>query len=363
MVTERAKFIWKTQGGSNGVKIAVFNFPSGVTAEGLVQAFLDAGLPRPYLQKELRKHFADKQAKKLTLQMLKALEQARIPLTLPSPPQGERAGVRRFSPRAAVRPLMAFAETAIAIQYFQIKKCFLRNLAIGRRGNPRTLKLLRGFILERLAVNQEIVSPEGAAILSVLCEKEISIPAVRLEKVGFGPDRMQVSIGETVAPYRRERVLLLETNIDDMSPQGFELVYERLFKAGALDVWVQPILMKKMRPAFKLSVLLNHDTQEKISEVIFRETPSLGVRFLELDRFSLPRKIIRAKTRLGPVRFKIIPPSLFTLSPLGGEGSEAVPAGERVRGYPEYEDLKRIARKRKLPFRFVQKEIQKGPAR
>lgn len=282
------------------MKIAVFNCPRGVTGEGILEAFVDAGLPAARLKKKSK----------------------------------------RNSLNHVIR------EARLAKRYFGIEKCFVRNLAIGRRGDSRTLKLLQGFVLNRIPVQKEIVTPEGAALLSSLCEKEISIPAMQLEKVGFGPDGMMVSIGETVAPWRRERVLLLETNLDDMSPQGFELLYERLFKAGALDVWVESILMKKMRPAFKLSVLLNHTAQDKISEVVFKETPSLGVRFLELDRFSLPRKTVRIKTRWGPVRFKT---GLLDSKPLEAR--------------PEYEDLKRIARRRNLPFRRVQAEVRKEMAR
>lgn len=281
------------------MKIAVFNCPGGVTGKGILQAFWDAGLPR---------------------------------------------AVKKITP---------------ALRHFKIKKCFVRNLAIGKKGDPRTLKLLRGFILNRIPVNREIVSPEGAGILAAICEKEEAIPAMRLEEVGFGPNQLMVSIGETVAPYRRERILLLETNIDDMSPQGFELLYERLFKAGALDVWVEPILMKKMRPAFKLSVLLNHADQEEISEALFRETPTLGVRFLELDRFSLPRKSTRIKTRWGSVRMKVgwLEKRGHTTFLDKGKGKKVVCPLFYVR--PEYEDLKRIAQKRHLPFRRLSREMEK----
>lgn len=268
------------------MKIAVFNCPLGITPEALFQAFVDAGLPRSHSK-------------------------------------------RRLDPRKKITQ---------AIRHFGIQKCFIRNLGIGRRGNPAALKLLKGFILNRVPVARELVTLEGGAVVATLCEKTLSIPTMRLERVGFGPNQLMVSIGETVAPYSRERILLLETNIDDMSPQGFELLYERLFKAGALDVWVETILMKKMRPAFKLSVLLNHTAQDKISEVVFRETPTLGVRFLELDRFSLPRKTVRVKTRFGPVRIKI-----------GSLDSRPSVAS------PEYEDVKRIARRKNLSFRQARK--------
>ncbi len=144
------------------------------------------------------------------------------------------------------------------------------------------------------------------------------------------------------APYHREKLLLLETNIDDMTPQGFELVYERLFKAGALDVWVQSILMKKMRPAFKLCVLFNPPRKEKLMKVVFKETPTLGVRCFEVDRFSLPRKQFRVKTRFGPVRVKV-----------GSLDSE-----HRVVN-PEYEDIKRIAQRKNLPFHTALREVKK----
>lgn len=136
--------------------------------------------------------------------------------------------------------------------------------------------------------------------------------------------------------YRREKLLLLETNIDDMSPQGFELVYERLFRAGALDVWVETILMKKMRPAFKLCILSEPKRKEKILKIVFRETPTFGVRSLELDRFSLPRKTIRVKTRFGGVRMKV-----------GWLDSKSSKAS------PEYADLREISQRRRLSFREV----------
>lgn len=267
------------------MKIAVFNCPFGASAESLRAALIDAGVK-------------------------------------------ERGRSKTVSPFRRV------------LRRAGIQKCFIRNLGIGKKGDPGVLKLLQGFVLNRLPVAKELVTREGAAILSACCEREISIPALQLEQVGFGPDKVMVSIGKTIAPFRRERVVLLETNIDDMSPQGFELLYRRLFKAGALDVWVEPILMKKMRPAFKLSVLLAHRDQDKISKTVFKETPTLGVRFLEVDRFSLPRKIKRVRTRYGPVRMK--------LGLLDSEFSSA---------RPEYEDVARIARRRKLPFKDVYRRL------
>lgn len=309
------------------MKIAVFNCPAGVTAEGVVEAFVDAGLPRADLKKVPGKSRLAQKARPLASRIFKTLQRAKL------------RDPEKDSSKAVV-------QAAAGIRYFQIEKCFVRNLGIGRKGNPATLKLLQRFVLDRVSVDREIVSPAGAAILATLCEKERSIPSMEFERVGFGPDRLMVSIGETLAPYRRERILLLETNIDDMSPQGFELLYERLFKAGALDVWVEPILMKKMRPAFKLSILLSHRDQDRISEVVFKETPTLGVRFLELDRFALPRKTLQRKTRWGSVRFKV-----------------GFLDSKHSRVSPEYEDVKKIARRRNLAFRWVQAALKKEAVR
>ena len=306
------------------MKISVFNCPGGITEEGALRAFQDAGLPAPYLKKEFSKNRVDPKTRNLLNKLSRQLGNAGI------------GGKEAFD------SLVSAAGVTQALCYFGIEKCFVRRIAIGKKGNPRTLKLLRGFILERLPINKEIVTPAGAAILAAFCEKDDAIPSMKLESVGEGPNKLRISIGETVAPYRRERILLLETNIDDMNPQGFELLYSRLFKAGALDVWVEPILMKKMRPAFKLSVLLDHPAREKISGVIFKETPTLGLRFLELDRFSLPRKIVRVKTKYGTVRTKV--------GRLDSKHSVL---------NPEYEDVKKICERSGRSFGRVYEELKK----
>ncbi len=304
------------------MRIAVFHCPAGATGEGILQAFFDASLPVSFLKKELKKNKIDKKIQALVRQVSRQLGEAGI------------------GGKQALGSLISIAAVANALRYFKIEKCFLRNLAIGKKGNPNTLKLLRGFLTHRLNINKELVTPSGASVLAAFCEKEDAIPSMRLEALGEGPDGLRISMGETVKPYRRERILLVETNIDDMNPQGFELLYARLFEAGALDVWVQTILMKKMRPAFKLSVLCEHTKQGEIAEVIFKETTSLGVRFLELDRFSLERKIVPVKTKWGKVRVKI-----------------AELEGRKMMS-PEYDDLKRISQKTKLPFREVYAKVK-----
>ena len=320
-------------GGRNFLmKIAVLHCPQGITGQGAIQAFLDAGLPAAHLKKEFRKKSIGKETRNLLTRISRELG---------------RAGI---GGREAFDALVHGFALDAALRYFGVQKCFVRQVGIGKKGNPKILKLLRGFILDRLPMNKELVTASGAAILAAFCEKDDAIPSMKLESMGEGALGLRISIGETAAPYRRERILLLETNIDDMNPQGFELLYSRLFKAGALDVWVEPILMKKMRPAFKLSVLLEHSFREKIAEVLFKETPTLGVRFFELDRFALARKIRRVKTRYGWMRVK----TPIYSAPNKWEGRK-----QEERIYPEYEDVKRIAQKRNRPFREVYEKVKK----
>jgi uncharacterized protein (DUF111 family) len=134
--------------------------------------------------------------------------------------------------------------------------------------------------------------------------------------------------------------VILETNIDDMNPQVFEIVEEKLFAAGALDVWIEHIQMKKNRPAFKLSCLATAKLKEELAKIILEETTSLGVRFYVMERYVLKRTEKKIKTKYGPVRVKVV----------------TLPSG-KTRVMPEYEDCKRIAHMKNIPFIKVYNEM------
>ena len=152
---------------------------------------------------------------------------------------------------------------------------------------------------------------------------------------------LRVFIGEAAKPSSDEKTLLLETNIDDMNPQIYEYLMERLFDAGALDVYLTPIIMKKGRPATMLSVLTTKDNIKDMADIIFRETTSIGMRVQETGRIKAERKIKEIKTRFGKVRVKI-----------------ALKGKEILGITPEYEDCKRIAIKNKIPLKKVMEEIR-----
>ena len=140
------------------------------------------------------------------------------------------------------------------------------------------------------------------------------------------------------------RLLLLETNIDDMNPQIYGYLYDRLFEAGARDVWTTPIYMKKNRPGQMLSVLTGAAEKEKCAEIIFRETTSIGIRVrLVEERLEADRHLAKVETRYGDVSCK---------------GSAY--GGHIINVAPEYEDCCRIAREKKVPLKLVQQEAMKA---
>lgn len=202
---------------------------------------------------------------------------------------------------------------------------------------PATLEILKGIPLEKSNIKQEIVTPTGAAILASVVENFGECPLQKIEKIGYGfGDRkipgvinaVRIMIGEGFP------VVVVQANIDDMNPQIYDYVIDLFFKAGAVDVDLSPIQMKKNRPAVKLSVLVPWDKKEKIIDIFLKETTTFGVRYYPVDRKVLVRELVEKKTALGKVRFKL------------GLG----PDGSIIKAVPEYEDVKRLALKTKQPL-------------
>jgi uncharacterized protein (TIGR00299 family) protein len=211
---------------------------------------------------------------------------------------------------------------------------------------PATAELLKGVPLRNVDVEGELVTPTGAALLVSLASRFGAMPAMRLEAVGYGagkkrfpfPNLLRVMIGESLdeIPEATE-VTLLEANLDDMSPQLYEHVMERLLQAGALDVYLQPVLMKKGRPAQILGVLCDPAGAGPLTEIMLRETTTLGVRASHCTRRCLEREWRPVATPYGEVRVKI-----------GWLGEQAVTVT------PEYEDCRALALARNVPLKEVQ---------
>ena len=218
---------------------------------------------------------------------------------------------------------------------------------------PAVVELLRGAPLYSRGVPVELVTPTGAAILSALAEGYGDLPPMRVGAVGYGagthrldfPDVLRVLLGEEeraagpgAMPAATEEVVL-ETNVDDLSPELAGYAVERLLAAGAQDAWVTPIVMKKGRPAVTISVLCSPERADALARVLFRETGTLGVRVTPVSKRALERTELEVQTRHGRVAVKIG----FL------EGRPVVVA-------PEYEDCARRAREAGIPAREVYEE-------
>ncbi len=243
---------------------------------------------------------------------------------------------------------------------------------------PATVALLKGVPVVGSPVEMETVTPTGAALLSSLAASFGPIPAMTLEAVGYGagsrdlpiPNVLRLLVGERDAraprkaahehhhptedhphehPHAGEhapgatRMIVLETNVDDMNPEFYGYLMDRLFAAGALDVFYAPIQMKKNRPATLLRALCAPEHAEALRAILFAETTTLGVRAHPVERHCLPRTLEQVETEYGTVRVKVA----------------QLPGGAK-KAAPEYEDCRRLAEEKGVPLREVYRAAERG---
>jgi hypothetical protein len=218
---------------------------------------------------------------------------------------------------------------------------------------PATVALLKGVPIVGSDIEKELVTPTGAALLSSLAAGFGPIPQMTLTAVGYGaggrdlpvPNVVRLLLGDQAAPASLgvESVVVLETNIDDLNPQIYDHVMARLFKAGALDVFLTPIQMKKNRPGTLLRVICRPGDSGSLTDILLRETSTLGVRQQIMGRMSLPREFRTVTTPYGNVRIKI-----------------ATLAGGARRAAPEYDDCRRLAEETGAPLRDVYRAAERA---
>ncbi|PYN12145.1 MAG: nickel pincer cofactor biosynthesis protein LarC [Candidatus Rokuibacteriota bacterium] len=210
---------------------------------------------------------------------------------------------------------------------------------------PGTAELLKGFPVVDTGVRAELVTPTGAAILTTLARSAGAMPALTVRAVGYGagareletPNLLRCFVGDTGhAIGVQETVAQVETTIDDMSPQLYEPLMDRLFEAGALDVFLTPVVMKRSRPGVTLTALCPSDRVPDVARTLFEESTTIGVRFTEVRRAILARELVTLATEYGPIPFKV--------SRL---------EGRVVTVTPEFSEVARIAREKGLPLREV----------
>ncbi len=381
------------------MRIAYFDLVSGISGDMTVAALLDLGLPRRRLQEELDKLTGVGFRIRVGKKVVNGIRATRFQV-VPGEAQPERswAGIRRLiegsrlSAEVKSRGLAVFARLAEAegkvhgvspddVHFHEVGAvdsivdvvatavgaCWLdihrfacsvvplgRGLVRSRHGvlpapAPATLELLKGFPVRGTDLDRENVTPTGAAILSALASQRGETPEMRIERTGYGagamefPDRpnvLRIVLGEGAPALGHERMLVMETHIDDMNPEIYDYVLDRLFEAGARDVTLSPIQMKKNRPGALLRVLAEPRLREALAEIVLRETSTLGVRCHVVDRMALPRKPLKLETRFGTLTVKV-----------------AEDPDGRARAAPEYDELRKIAESKRIPLKVLYDEV------
>ncbi|MEO0107515.1 MAG: nickel pincer cofactor biosynthesis protein LarC [candidate division WOR-3 bacterium] len=253
--------------------------------------------------------------------------------------------------------LLDVVGATLAIDSLGISKVYTGPLKAGRgfvrtcEGNMpafnfATAQLLKGFPVEFLPIPFELTTPTGAAILSTIAEPIENISFKKIENIGIGtgtmdlkeyPNLLRTFIGE-LNDTLFDECRVIEANIDDQNPQDYEVIFEKLYKAGALEVFLTPVIMKNSRPGIMLTVLTMGDNQ-KVIDLIFQETTTLGVRMMNTTRIKLARCILSVPTPYGKIKTKI-----FEY------------AGKK-RFSLEYQDLKKLSSKLNRPLRDLRQEI------
>ena len=266
-----------------------------------------------------------------------------------------------FHEVGAVDAIVDIVGTAAALYLLGISEIYCSPLPLGggevqtAHGRlplpaPATLELIarRQIPVKGREVHFELVTPTGAALVATLAKSFGPMPDFTIHKVGYGagshdpgyPNYLRVISGEKAAAQQlyEEEVLVLETNIDDLNPEIFGFLMDKIFEAGALDLFFTPVQMKKNRPAVQLTVLTPPHLQQKLQTIIFNETSTLGLRVSRAQKIMRQRETLTVETKWGHVRVKYA----------------TTPKGQFPLSFaPEYEDCRQVAGKSGLPLKEV----------
>lgn len=383
------------------MKIAYFDCFSGISGDMILAALLDSGLNFDKLQSELTKlnllNYELKQQKvtkqnlratkfdvvdreKKTYRHLKDLNHivehsgfdeafktkaSEIFLKLAeaeSKIHNQPVEKVHFHEISAVDTIIDVVGALAGLKLLKIEKVYCSKLNVGSgfvefsHGKwpvpaPATAEILKGIPIYSTDCRAELVTPTGAAIISTITDNFGEMPEMITESIGYGagsidlehPNVLRLFVGESVdAPlFEEDTISILETNIDDMSPQLYEHVFEELLQQGALDVYLTNVSMKKNRPGVQLTVLTNPEDEDKFARMIFKNTTSIGIRTRQQKRKKLKRTTEEVDTKFGKVKIKV--------SSLNGEV---------LNRKLEYEDCKRISKNQNIPLKEIYKELE-----
>jgi uncharacterized protein (TIGR00299 family) protein len=271
----------------------------------------------------------------------------------------------RFHELGAIDTIIDIVGTVFALDVLQIVRCYSSPLPVNKGTvstdhgilpvpAPATLQLLADFnvpvvpLPESTGIQTELLTPTGAVLLTSLAS--FNQPGMNINRIGYGagskefkewPNVLRIWLGEATVESDEENMVLLETNIDDMNPQIYGYLMEKLFEQKAIDVWFTPIQMKKNRPAVMLSILAPAQAESGLIELVMRETSTLGIRTKPILRHTARRETVEFTSSLGPVKIKI---KHF--------------AGDLLQVAPEYEECKHIAMEKNMPLQEVMRIIR-----
>ncbi|NOW88197.1 nickel pincer cofactor biosynthesis protein LarC [Clostridium beijerinckii] len=266
-----------------------------------------------------------------------------------------------FHEVGAIDSIVDIVGAAICLDYLKVDKIMASHVQVGggfvkcAHGlmpvpAPATVEILKGIPINVGVVQFETTTPTGAAILAENVQEFTSKIDFSIKKIGYGighrdldiPNVLRVYLGEDNSLEKIEEQYILETNIDDMNPEFYGYIEEKLFDAGALDVFKTPIFMKKGRPGIKLSVLIGEKIEKDILDIVFEETTSIGVRKYKVEKIMLNREFSKVETQYGEVTIK-----------------KSYYKGNLVKYKPEYEECKKIAKENNITMEKVYREVYK----
>jgi hypothetical protein len=272
----------------------------------------------------------------------------------------------------AMDSIIDIVGAAFAFEWFKVDRVVVSPINVGggmvRTAHgifpvpaPATLSLVGGAPVYSSGIQNELLTPTGALVLTEYATGFGPVPPMTIEKIGYGagdrelpetPNVVRVLVGEAAAPDATtsghqdsgtHRVCVLECEIDDMNPQIFGVLMDRLYAAGALEVFYSPVQMKKNRPGTLMTIVCKPDDRGTMTELVFRESTTIGIRHQELSRECLDREMVTVVTSIGPVRFKV-----------------ARRDGRVLNAQPEFEDLAKLSSERGIPVKEVQALAQKA---
>lgn len=382
------------------MKIAYLDCFSGISGDMLLGALLNAGLPEQLLKRELKRLELDRYSLRVTSAQRMHLTGCQITIKTAGHHHAHRtfsdirriisastlsSGVKDFSITVfrklaeaeahihrttpsrvhfhevgALDSVIDIVGTAIAMDYFSLDRIYASPLPLAsglissQHGviplpAPASLALLQDVPVYGIPLHEELVTPTGAALITSLTSRFGPMPPMKIHGIGYGvgsrelsdrPNMLRVILGEQDADAHADQVLILEANIDNMNPEIYDYLMDRLFAAGALDVSLAPLQMKKNRPGVLLKIICRPEKKGELSAVVFQESTTSGIRCYQAERIKLPRRVKKIHTPYGRLEVKIV----------------TYPDGS-IAASPEYEQCKMIAQKCRIPLKKVYLEI------